>query len=269
MNFSHNKLVSNTQNLDISFNGLEKLEILDLESNSLTSLGKYNFNELLLLRVLSLRNNRISKIHALTFSKQISLKTLDLGKNRLRYINNTHFINLVYTSKMKLDNNFIQNVDDTTFTNMRSLTILDLSFNILTTIGSKIFNGLHKLRYLRLDNNHINLIYFDFSELTKLNQLYLQNNRIVKLHDIAFSRYLLNGEIWKRIDISSNANLNCVCEISKFGDSVHHYVILKHLEFSKISQICVYDNQISKRIDCQNYDLEYCEHMNCRTLTSG
>lgn len=100
--------------------------------------------------------------------------------------------------RLNLDNNEISEIKRDSFLFLSNLKCLCLSNNKLKIIDSNIFRGLIELERLFLDNNEINEILngnFFYSELSKLKELSLFNNKLKHIHP-EILRFTSLVDIW-------------------------------------------------------------------------
>lgn len=131
-----------------SFNGLHRLEHLNLSANKMSSITFATFEGLSSLKVLNLHGNKITRItvnHLIAPSGLTSLESLDLSGNRIAYI------------------------DAFAFKQMKTLTTLMLDYNNISEISRFAFFGLDRLESLTLEYNVVR--YFEPSSLTGLTSL--------------------------------------------------------------------------------------------------
>ena len=146
------------------------IEILELTNNNLKFIGEIKF--LIELRILDLSSNSIESVKEL--ENLTKLTSLSLNSNQLHSVQGLY--NLSDLTYLDLHSNQIQSVIE--LENLTQLTSLSLNSNTIQSV--KGLENLTKLRNtLNLANNCIKEIYqFQFMQLSSLDNLYLENNRI-------------------------------------------------------------------------------------------
>ena len=188
-----------------ALSGLESLEVLILEHNSLSILPaticqslpqlkvlKLGFNilsnltadlfkgrcELKLLGIY-LNDNKLTFVAPELFNSTTNLEYLDLRQNRLVHISNDTFRRLKRLYSLNLDGNHISYLEVGVFNSQTRLVKLDLSDNVISHIQSDVFDSLKNLRALDLSVNHISVLPVDvFDSMRFLNVLDLSHNYI-------------------------------------------------------------------------------------------
>ncbi|XP_042190009.1 toll-like receptor 8 [Callorhinchus milii] len=180
-----------------TFSSVNKLEVLKLGENNLTSIPQ---NLPRSLKSLYLHGNRIQTIHRGEFGELVHLETLDLNGNCPRcynaeypckpcpgdgsiQINSYAFEQLRKISKLNLSNNSINRIHSSWFQNMTNLKVLHLvrNFLLLDIASGDFLNYLPRLEVLDLSYNYqlkayekyLNLSR-NFSKLVSLKKLYIK-----------------------------------------------------------------------------------------------
>lgn len=104
-----------------NFKGMEKLQLLELYDNELSSLPSNSFNKLLNLRTLSLRNNQIEELQNGLFTNNLNLDTIYLQFNKIKFIGSNLFNKLTRLNTVSLWDNVCINQDYTGSTKMMEL----------------------------------------------------------------------------------------------------------------------------------------------------
>lgn len=120
-----------------AFRGLNKLEILNLDNNPLTSLSQA-LSDLVGLKTLRLYYNKISNLEPGTFQDLSQLQSLLLYGNKLSHIKAGTFAGLSKLKELDLANNNIHTVDNDTFSDLVELRSLRLNSNNITEIDEEI-----------------------------------------------------------------------------------------------------------------------------------
>lgn len=157
------------------FNGLSKLEVLNLSWNKMTSIHENGLNGLSNLRVLKLSRNQIQKFKVRTFEHVPLLEELLLNNNHIETIEDGT-LQLPHLKRLDLSYNKLKELSNAIFQNCRHLEYLDLRSNHITLIRRSIY-GLNQLQYLNLDNNRISDVYFRaLVHIHALEHLSIENN---------------------------------------------------------------------------------------------
>nr|XP_040046514.1 vasorin b [Gasterosteus aculeatus aculeatus] len=114
------------------FEGMEKLEMLDLSQNKLTELADRVFEPLTSLRNLDLSSNQITHISEDCFQGMELLERLYLSNNHIETIHPIAFIGLEHLLELKLQGNQLTSLPALS---MPQLLLLDLRFNVLPILG--------------------------------------------------------------------------------------------------------------------------------------
>lgn len=198
-----------------SFHGLDKLTILILNKNKLTSVPKnlpstlinlylddnqlkgvpnMAFKNLAYLQELRLRYNSILTMEQDSFFGLVTLNKLSLYDNNIATLPGKVFDPLVRLISLDLEKNNLASVQYTKdrFASLQALQYLNLANNKMSYIQSDVFKYTVSLRYLHLEHNLLgDLLAREyggslFKGLTKLQKLFLMDNAITALPDPAF-----------------------------------------------------------------------------------
>ena len=176
-------------NLDLSFNKLQEIHLLD-------------FNELSDLNFLNLQNNSITEIHPRAFSSTKQLVTLNLANNLLESISAAIFSGLNYLTILDLHGNFICNISNKAFLYTDSLISLDLSHNLIRDLPSTVFETLGRLETLNLAYNHLYTPDdFMVKDLVSLHYADLSHNQIEQFPNVSLSKLKYLDLSWNNISI--------------------------------------------------------------------
>ena len=158
-----------------AFQGMNRLEKIDLTNNSISHLASNIFHEgLVHLEELKLGYNKITCIDEEAFQHLKNLKRLYLQNNRLVSLCVDQFKGLSKLKEIYLYSNQMASIENDTFRGLIHLEKLSLASNRLTFLHLNIFQGLLKLKYLDLRFNKITT--FDvntFKHLENLKEFYL------------------------------------------------------------------------------------------------
>ena len=199
-----------------AFYPLNNLKELILDDNEISSVDKDWLYQLINLEKLSIKHNQITTIKVDWLSK---CNFLDLSFNNLRNLERNSFNGMVSLENLSLNNNEIRDIEDGTFLELNNLKQLNLSTNEISGVIEDIsgsFSGLENLLTLDLSKNHIkNLKNTAFDGLENLEILNLQDNQISTIQNGTFSE----GKLPKLIDLKANRNnFNCNCKLSWFPE---------------------------------------------------
>ena len=164
------------------FSGLSSLTNLYLHNNTLSSLPTGVFDDLSSLTSLSLRNNTLSSLPTGVFDKLTSLTSLRLEHNQLSTLPTGVFDDLSSLRHLYLDNNTLSSLPTGVFDDLSSLTNLYLHNNTLSSLPTGVFDDLSSLRHLYLHNNTLSPLPSGvFDDLSSLESLTLANNTLSSL----------------------------------------------------------------------------------------
>ena len=133
------------------------------------------FWELESLEVLDLSNNKIEEVPTKLFKSQARLTTLNLSQNLLTQLASDSLAGVEKLNHLLLDNNLLEEINDGAFTNFASLLRLDLSGNNLQEVP-KSLRFLKNLQRLYLNDNSISSL--DDIALTQLWWLEMRGNKV-------------------------------------------------------------------------------------------
>ena len=176
------------------FNGLSRLEYIDLRNNALTHFVDDTFAGLTSLKVLTLIDNQLTGLHKSIFDDLGEVEVLELDNNQLApdALESRHFAALSEELEtLTLTNNQLTALPDDVFGGLTALGQLYLNGNGLTTLKDSSGNVIYKdstgLTELFLDNNQLSNLPDDvFDGLTRLEWLTLHENPFTRLPDGVF-----------------------------------------------------------------------------------
>lgn len=161
-----NKLSSDIQNLNLSFNplyeiipnafdnvGLVNLKKLFLINCQIESINKDGFKNLKIMIEIDISKNSIRSLHRDTFSSNERVRVINLNDNLLEELENGLFENLQFLQNIYLSNNRIFKIGTKTFVNLPVLKKLTLNSNNLTHIRLEALSKLTNLSSLELQRN--------------------------------------------------------------------------------------------------------------------
>ena len=176
-----------------SFKGLDKLTILILNRNRLSSVPK---NLPLSLTSLLMDDNEITTIENNAFYNLAYLQELRIRFNKVLTLEQDSFRGLVKLNKLSLYSNNIAILPGKVFSPLVRLTSLDLEKNNLVEIqySKGRFSSFGSLLYLNLANNKLKYIQPDLFEYTlALKYLHLEQNMLANLLAEDFGGRLFKG----------------------------------------------------------------------------
>ena len=206
----------------LTFDGLIRLQFLDISNNYISSLEKGVFHDLISLRVLRINNNALTVLDMSVFRRLNALQYLYLNRNHLTNIDgevailpSLLVINLSYNKLSAVRNNSfrdspmlaiiyvihnnISNIEPEAFFNMTSLKVFDASKNVLTYVNPcSWFDDGTGINYLILAYNEITNV----EGLQCLSQLQVFNLFENKLSTIPHLSNVVNMTIF---DLGNNA----------------------------------------------------------------
>ena len=166
---------------------LSGVSILDLASESITSLKEDDFERLTSLESLWLHKNSLSSLPEDLFDGLTSLEILDLGHNSLTSLPEDLFDGLTSLEELWLQDNSLASQPEDLYNGLTSLEKLLLYDNSLTSLPSGLFDGLTSLGELWLYGNSLTNLPEDlFNGLTSLETLWLSSNSLTSLPEDLF-----------------------------------------------------------------------------------
>lgn len=194
------------------FDGLEKLEHLSVERNSITTIPPFSFYGalnikslslahnsisdlnyrglagLLELEILDLSDNNVTKLTEMTFPPFPKLEIVDIRNNPIRGIYNDAFGVMNNTRILFLgsENVPIEKLDENPFEFLEKLVYLNILNFKVPVLTQRIFQRLHSLEILKIKGT-IRKIEFDaFAEMKNLRELHLSDCGIQEMSMDAF-----------------------------------------------------------------------------------
>ncbi|CAH1784897.1 unnamed protein product [Owenia fusiformis] len=164
-------------NWDISLT-MSKVQLLDIGSNHLTSIGPGTFDYMTNLMHIDMSHNDIQTVDKLTWQKHLVIH-IDFSHNN---ISNIDFLENVHVERLYLRSNPIGNIDFSRFPSIRYARILDISDTGLTTITRENLLPLIDIQHLSLADNDIFVLEPSiFDHMMKLKELDISNNKLTSL----------------------------------------------------------------------------------------
>lgn len=184
-----------------AFTCSERLRVLDLSHNHIEELN-FETSGLKNLLKLYVRHNSIKKITNTVYKNLVYLENLDLSHNEITEIESKSFVGLGNIETLKVTHNpFVKTLGNNTFDGLDALTSIDLSSTRTTSYKNRSFSGLPLLKYINASNGQLSSIEYD---------AFIQTGSIEKLdlsHNLLSVFYVNTSSISKVEEIYLNDNL--------------------------------------------------------------
>ncbi|XP_033372666.1 immunoglobulin superfamily member 10 [Parus major] len=143
------------------FAGLEKLELLMLHSNEISTIPEKVFSDLHSLQVLKMSYNKVRVLQQDVFYGLNSLVRLHMDHNQIEFVNPNVFYGLTSLRLVHLDGNLLQQLHPDTFVTLCYSQIFRISFlkhislsdNMLTSLPQEMFSYMSELESIYLHGN--------------------------------------------------------------------------------------------------------------------
>uniref|UniRef100_A0A8C3MFY6 Uncharacterized protein n=1 Tax=Geospiza parvula TaxID=87175 RepID=A0A8C3MFY6_GEOPR len=143
------------------FAGLEKMELLMLHSNEISTIPEKVFRDLRSLQVLKMSYNKVRVLQQDVFYGLNSLVRLHMDHNQIEFVNPNVFYGLTSLRLVHLDGNLLQQLHPDTFVTLRYSQIFRISFlkhislsdNALTSLPQEMFSYMSELESIYLHGN--------------------------------------------------------------------------------------------------------------------
>ena len=169
------------------FQGLRRLEHIEITFSGIPSLGEHSFWGLHNLQTLNLTWNRVTSLRDSNFRGATSLKILDLSHNRIESIPSAAFRHVRQLQYLSLSYNFIPKVVPRIFFGLTRLEYLDLSYNPLRELHPDIFTDISLIRTLKCAGCGLQSLNPSLLDAVhELRELDLRNNRLTKIPERLF-----------------------------------------------------------------------------------
>lgn len=167
-------------------------------------------------------------------------------------------------------NLMIKEIKKDDFASAKNLEELDLSFNEISSVPEFVFAGASQLETIDLSHNEIEVIHpnafsSESAEILKINRIYLNHNRIIKLQDKSFPEGLLyltlNDNQIKEIDSQAMPSLQTLALDNNDALSVipNMNVIYISLRNTSATTLAIYESTIE--IDATDSAIQIIEVM--------
>ena len=232
------------------FDGLERLERLDLNQNHISRLvdgtfrncckriwnlvlaknfitdlaSDVSFTGLDALAKLDLHGNKISILRNYSFRGVERLTEINLARNGMVTIEPSAFDGLPNLITLFLDGNQLSHISPDVFKGLSSsteLSSLDLSGNLITALHSGTFSSMKSLNFLELSNNKISFVHDEAFALSNLTQLSLKGN---SLRSLPSRIWAAEFQHLSSIDLSDNP-WQCSCGMSEILTLLNRNII--------------------------------------------
>ncbi|XP_035676716.1 leucine-rich repeats and immunoglobulin-like domains protein 3 isoform X1 [Branchiostoma floridae] len=168
-----------------AFSGLDNLQQLDLSNNQLRILNASVFRDLKGLRELKIDHNHLTEfLNVGAFSPNLTV--LSLQHNQISSLPAGVLSNFTSLRQLYLSHNKISSILPGTFPSGLPLYTLDLNNNKISGLTKGCFDNLTNLETLRLNKNRISRIPPKMFKLPSLKSLELNRNRIKKIEGLSF-----------------------------------------------------------------------------------
>lgn len=173
----------------------EKLNLLDLSRNKITSVAEDSFINLVNLTELHLSYNQIRNLSVHTFVAQRNLQLLTLKGNQLQSLGDDTLANLHNLRNISLDNNKFVHFPQFLFRHNNKLEYIWLQENKIKTLSPVTFSFLPNLKFIDLRKNScINKIYWRQS-FRDLNNDLRRCSRRYMAEEILVEAFLRNFDV--------------------------------------------------------------------------
>ena len=135
-----------------------KLRFYEVENCSIKTVNRKHFNGLNKLERLDLSLNEIELIDRDSFKDLNNLKSLDLSHNKIKTIDPKFFQSLETLLQLMIGNNQIEFLDGDIFVKIKNVRFIDLEHNKLSTIPADLFKNNLELDEIWLHANEIQAI---------------------------------------------------------------------------------------------------------------
>ena len=132
---------------------LKNLQLINLESNQISSITSSAFNDTPILKYLNLGNNQLTYIDENIFKQLKNLQSLFLQNNKITFISKFAFRYLSDLRKISLNDNLLQTLEDQHFRNNKKLEKIWLKNNKIQYLSPTMFNGKMNMELVDLKNN--------------------------------------------------------------------------------------------------------------------
>ncbi|XP_058700499.1 immunoglobulin superfamily member 10 [Poecile atricapillus] len=145
----------------MGFAGLEKLELLMLHSNEISTVPEKVFSDLRSLQVLKMSYNKVRVLQQDVFYGLNSLVRLHMDHNQIEFVNPNVFYGLTSLRLVHLDGNLLQQLHPDTFVTLHYSQIFRISFlkhislsdNMLASLPQEMFSYMSELESIYLHGN--------------------------------------------------------------------------------------------------------------------
>lgn len=162
---------------DDAFAGIGTLGLLDLSRNRLTTIPRA-IRAIKELSLLYLASNRIRVVGGELAHLSSSLRRVLFSRNQIVTLHRDAFRNFTRLQRVGLANNAIEKMPTTLFSAAPALELIDLRWNLIEDVGD-VFQRAHSLQALYLTDNRIrNIRQLAAARLRSLKELSLDNNPI-------------------------------------------------------------------------------------------
>ncbi|XP_069685864.1 uncharacterized protein [Periplaneta americana] len=211
-----------------AFIGLDLMRYLSLKDNNITDIGTGTFGKLNRLEVLYLSYNRIGRLNSGVFDELVSLRKLDLSENEISYLSSDLFLHSSNLVELSLKYNRLSYIEPELFSHSSSMRQLYLDGNDnLDVRNDSSFLNVPSLEELSLSDCSISTISENmFHGTSAIKHLFLAQNTLEGIDVII----LKNLSSLKYLDISSNP-LQCDCNLKDIWKlSYEHQINMEEVD---------------------------------------
>lgn len=210
-----------------NFEGLFKLQEIDLKSNSIRTIASSAFKDNSKLEFLTLTENKLTYISADLFEPLPNLKLLLLNNNRIRFFYPNTFKNLINVRNFNAGGNDIKYLYPGTFDSLVSLKDFSLAYNQLQVIDENLFKNSKQIESIWLEFNAIKAInYTMFDDLKDLDYVDLKGNRCI------------NDLFYKNTFSDMEAQLNLKCSYGSLKDGEEEEIAKEYEDWKSLAETC-------------------------------
>uniref|UniRef100_A0A158R476 LRRCT domain-containing protein n=1 Tax=Syphacia muris TaxID=451379 RepID=A0A158R476_9BILA len=138
-----------------AFGNSKQLQYLYLQENAISKVASLNFlKKLERLEILDLSNNMLTTVPLLQGHK--SIRQMKLDGNKISVVRKNAFNGNSRLQLLSLQSNQITSLDSGIFEGLNQLTILLLENNVIQKLEKRMFRGVRRLQQLNLRNNSLN-----------------------------------------------------------------------------------------------------------------
>ena len=158
------------------------MKYIDIEHNSVKSIPQSTIAQLSKLVSLSARNNYIKKFPG--FANSSRLEVISRENNQIAVTPRENIEGLTQLRTLRLQNNRLTRM--TNISHLTSLEEFNVGYNMISEVSKDIFHGLPNLLKLSCEYNYIDALQDIGTLLPRLEEFYVQGNRLLTLPDFYY-----------------------------------------------------------------------------------